>query len=172
MLARLIVSGVNQHLAHWFHPETKAALWMVEPFGFHSAMVKLHAAFINVGELPVRRHLTHVHGKIRIGHLLFQGLLRAAPAAGRVENKRIFAVAIKRRKKRNALDMVPVKVGKKNMRGNGMPVLLLHKLLAQVAETGAAKKDVRVPVPAAPTAGVLAPKALFSGWGGGLGPAH
>jgi hypothetical protein len=78
--------------------------------------------------------------------LLFQRLLQTAGAAGGVKDKRIFAVAIKRREKWDALDVVPVKVRKKYVGVDGMPILFLRKLFAQIAKSGAAVKNVNVPI--------------------------
>jgi len=44
--------------------------------------------------------------------------------------------------------VVPVKVGKKNVRVDGMAVLFVRKLFAQVSEAGAAVEDIDVPVDA------------------------
>ena len=98
---------------------------MVEPHGLHGAAFELGAAFVDVAELAVRGHLTHVHGEIWIGHLFFQRLLQTARAAGRVKDERIIAVVIQRREKRDALNVVPVKVGKKNVRVDRMAALAI-----------------------------------------------
>jgi len=120
-IARLVVRGVNNDLALGFHAEAQAALRMIEPLGVYGAMIERGAAFVDIGELAVRGHLTHVHREIGIGHLFFQRLLQAAGAAGGVEDERVVAVVIERREKWDALDVVPVEVGKKNVRvdGNG-----------------------------------------------------
>ena len=122
-IAGLIVRGVNNDLALGFHAEAQAALRMVEPHGLHGAAFKLGAAFVDGAELAVRGHVTHVHGEIWVGHLLFQRLLQAARAAGRVKDERAVAVVIQRREKRDALDVVPVKVRKKNVRVDWVAVL-------------------------------------------------
>ena len=81
-IAWLIVRGVDDDFALRFHAETQTTLWMVEPHGLHGAIFKLGAAFIDIAELAVRGHITHVDGKIWVGHLLFQRLLQPARAAG------------------------------------------------------------------------------------------
>ena len=65
-----------------------------------------------------------------------------------MKDERIVAVVIQRRKKRDALDVVPVKVRKKNVRVDWVAVPFLGKLLAQVAESGAAIENINVPVDA------------------------
>jgi len=139
---------------------------MVEPLGVDGAMVKGDTAFANVGELAVRRHLVHLDGKIGIGHLLFQRGLQAARLVGRVEDEGVIAVAIKRREKRDALNVVPVKVREKNVRGDRvfsasvlrvLRALFLDKLFAQIAKAGAAIKDINVPVDAHLNTGGIAP---------------
>src|SRR5882724_1841673 len=152
-IARLVVRGVNNDLALGFHAEAQAALRMIEPLGVYGAMIERGAAFVDIGELAVRGHLTHVHREIGIGHLFFQRLLQAAGAAGGVEDERVVAVVIERREKWDALDVVPVEVGKKNVRVDGMAVLPVYslfqgQLFAQVAKSSAAVKYVNVPVDA------------------------
>src|SRR5262249_16310031 len=56
--------------------------------------------------------------------------------------------AIERLEKRNALDVVPVKVRKENVRAERIAVHLLMQLVAQVAEAGAAVEDVETAVEA------------------------
>jgi len=166
-IAGLVVRGVDQGLALCFHAEAQAALRMIEPHGLHGAIVERGAAFVDIDELPVRRHLTHVHGEIGIGHLLFQSLLQPARAAGGVKDERIIAVVIERREKRDALDVVPVKVGEKNVRVDGLPAfaayrVFLRELFAQVSETGAAVEDIDVPVDAhLNTGGIAAVTQVF-----------
>ena len=150
-IARLVVRGVNNDLAFSFHAEAQAALRMVEPHGLDGTAFKLGAAFVDSTELAMRGHITHVDREIWVGHLLFKSLLQATGAAGRVKNERALAIVIQRREKRDALDVVPVKVREKNVRVDGMAVLsissvLLGKLFAQVAESSAAIKNVDVPI--------------------------
>ena len=147
-IAGLIVRGVNNDFALSFHAEAQTALRMVEPHGLHGAAFKLSAAFVDGAELAVRGHVTHVHGEIWVGHLFFKRLLQTARAAGRVKDERAIAIVIQRRKKRDALDVVPVKVRKKNVRVDRVAIPFLGKLLAQVAESGAAIENVNVPVDA------------------------
>jgi len=161
-IARFIVRGVNNDFALSFHAEAKAALRMVEPLGLHGTAFQLSAAFVDGAELAVRGHVTHVDREIWVGHLLFKRLLQAACAAGRVEDKRAVAVVIERREKRDSLNVVPVKVRKKNVRVDRMAVpaissVLLGELLAQVAESGAAIENINVPVDADFNTGGIAP---------------
>ena len=145
-ISRFVIRGVNNGLAFGFHAEAQAALRMVEPHGLHGAAFQRGAAFVDITELAVRGHVTHVYGEIWVGHLLFQRLLQTARAAGRVKDERALAVVIQRRKKRDALDVVPVKVRKKNVRVDGVAIPFLGEMLAQVAESGAAIKNVDVPI--------------------------
>ena len=165
-VAGFIVSGVNQHFAFGFHAETETALRMVEPHGVNGAMVKGDTAFVDIGELAVRRHLIHLDGKIGIGHLLFQSGLQAARLVGRVKDEGVIAVAIERREKRDALDVVPVKVREKNVCGDRvlsasvvcvLRGLLLDQLFAQIAEAGAAIENINVPVDTHLNTGGIAP---------------
>jgi hypothetical protein len=57
-------------------------------------------------------------------------------------------VVIKRREKRDPLDVVPVEVRKKDVCVDGVTVSLLRELFAQVAESGAAIENVNVPIDA------------------------
>ena len=68
-----------------------------------------------------------------------------------MKDERALAVVIQRREKRDALDVVPVKVREKNVRVDrvtvpAIPSVLLGKLFAQVAESSAAIKNVDVPI--------------------------
>ena len=80
-IAGLIVRGVNNDFALSFHAEAQAALRMVEPHGLHGAAFKLGAAFVDGAELAVRGHVTHIDGKVWVGHLFFKRLLQTARAA-------------------------------------------------------------------------------------------
>src|SRR5579871_1651338 len=117
---------------------------MVQPHALDRAVVKGHAAFFYAVELPVRRHLAHIHRKIRVGHLRLNRPLQTAGAVRGMEIETIVLVGVKWREKRNSLNMVPMKVGKKDMSYQGMPIGLLRKLLAQVAKARATVKYVDV----------------------------
>jgi hypothetical protein len=70
-----------------------------------------------------------------------------------VKDERAVAVVIQWLEKRDALDVVPVKVGKENMGVDWVAVLAISsvlqgELLAQIAESGATIKNVDVPVDA------------------------
>src|SRR5579859_1974887 len=132
-----VVCCVDQDLALRLQAETQAALWMVQPHGLDEAVIEWNFAFLDAIELAVGRHLIHIYRKIGIGHLLFNGSLQTPGAVGGMKEKMTFAVRIERREKRNALDMVPVEMREKYMRGNGIAVRFLHKLFAQIAEAGA-----------------------------------
>src|SRR5262249_27373026 len=110
------------------------------------ATVEFEAAGIDVAKLPASGHLIHVDRKIRIRHLLLQRPLQPARSAGRVKDERALVVVVQRSKKGNALDVVPVEVGKKNMRRQRRSAGLLLQVLAQDAEPGAAIQNVNVSV--------------------------
>ena len=74
-----------------------------------------------------------------------------------MKDERALAVVIERLKEREALDVVPVKVRKKNVRVDWVAVPFLGKLLAQVAESGAAIENINVPVDADFNTGGIAP---------------
>jgi len=86
-MAGFIVCGVDQDFAFGFHAEAETSLRMVEPFGVDGAMIKLNAAFVDIGKLAACGHLTHVDREIGIGHLLFESLLQSARAAGGVKDE-------------------------------------------------------------------------------------
>src|SRR5437016_12052438 len=93
-------------------------------------------------------HLIHIDREIGVGHLFFNGALQAARAIRGVEKKMAFAVGVKGREKWNALDVVPVEMREKDVRGNGSSVGFLHELLAEIAKAGSAIKHVDVVIQA------------------------
>src|ERR1700682_729112 len=119
-------------------------------------MIEVHAVFVDVVKLALGQHFVHVHGKVRVGHLLFNGALRPSRAVRRVKKERAVLARIKRSKKRDALNVVPVEVRQENMRGDRSAVAFLNQLLAQVKEAGAAVKDVNMPSDAPLYAGGVA----------------
>ncbi len=87
-VARFVVRGVDEHFVFGLKPEPQAPLWMVEPHALNRAIIEGGAeSFIEIHEFAVGRHFVHVHGEIRVGHLLFNRTLQAHGAAGRVEDK-------------------------------------------------------------------------------------
>ncbi len=86
-MAGLVIGGVDQDAVLGLQAETEAALRMVQPHGLHGAIVEGDAVFFDVVEVAVRGHLRHVDGKIRIGHLLFDGALQPARAVRRMEEE-------------------------------------------------------------------------------------
>jgi hypothetical protein len=140
-LAGLIVGGVNQNAFAGLHTEAEAALGMVQRHGAQGAVLHGHLAFSDVVEVAVRRHLPHVHGEIRLVHLLFQHTLQAAGAAGGVKEKPVLGVIVKRGEEGDALDVVPVKVGDEDV-GRDAGTGVVAQPFAQIAQAGAAVEDV------------------------------
>ena len=83
-IARFVIGGVNQDGVAAGDAKAEASLRVVQPHGIDYAIVKRETAFADVVKIAVSRHLGHIHRKIRIGHLIFDGRPEAATAvAGR-----------------------------------------------------------------------------------------
>src|SRR5205085_7602174 len=117
-MAGLIVGGINENALVSLNAESQASLRMVQPHGLDDAIVKCDAVFFNVIEVAMRGHLCHVDREVRIGHLLFDRALQSAAAAGRVEEEVIVRICIKRKKERDALDVVPMEMREEDVRVN------------------------------------------------------
>src|SRR6185312_3173052 len=96
----------------------------------------------------MRCHLAHVHREVRGRHLLFDRALQSSRAIRGMEEEAILLVVVQRSKKRNALDMIPMKVGKKDVRANGLACILGDQAFSQIAKAGAAVEDVHLTVDA------------------------
>ena len=158
-VSRLIVSGIDNHFIFGLNAEAEASLGMIEPHGLDNAIVECDAVFFDVIKMPVRRHLTHVHRKVRIGHLFFDGPLQSAATAGGMEEKIVVRVGIKRKEEWNALNVVPMKVRQKNVSVDGSILMLGVKLLAQITKAGAAIENIDLAVDAHFNAGGITPVA-------------
>src|SRR5580704_963621 len=89
-------------------------------------------------------HFGEAHGKVRCSHLLFQHPLQAASSARRMKMKTVLGVVIERTKKRNPLNVVPMKVGEENVGRNRTAVELMAQRLSQHPKSGAATEDVEI----------------------------
>ena len=70
----------------------------------------IDAVFLDIVEVTVRRHFTHVDRKVRVSHLLFDGSLQSPRTVGGMKNEMAFCFVVQRPEKRDSLDVVPVKV--------------------------------------------------------------
>src|SRR5581483_2121475 len=158
-VAGLVVGGVHQGARSGLQAEAEAALGMIQPHGLNGAVVERNFGFAERAELSAGGHLAHVHGKIGIGHLLLEGALQTAVAAGCVKEEPIVRVVVQRPEKGDALNVVPVKVGDKNMRLDGAGAEFAQQVLAEISKAGAAVEDVEMPVNPHLNAGGVAPVA-------------
>lgn len=145
-MAGLVVGGVNENSVVGFEAEAETSLGMIEPHGLHNAIVKFNPLFFHVVKIAMCRHLAHIDWEVGVGHLLLNGALQATSAAGGVEEKIVVGVLIKRLKEWNALDVIPVKVGEKDVGIDGGGTALGHEAFAEITESGSAIKDVNVVV--------------------------
>ncbi len=119
-VARLVVRGVRDRARGSLKAEAQAALRMVQPARRHTRA--RHADRVSpahFGKVAFGAHRRQVHRKIGIRHLRFKDALQAAGAEilG-PETVKVKAVMfrVQGRKKRDALNVVPVVVGHENMR--------------------------------------------------------
>src|SRR6266404_6152993 len=87
-----------------------------------------------------------------------------------MEEEVIIRAGVKRSEEGDALNVVPMKMGKKNVRVNGTVLVLLDQLLAQIAEAGAAVENIDLPVDADLNAGGIASVSQIFELGSGMGP--
>ena len=130
---------------------------MVQPHGLHDGVVKRDAVFLDIVKIAVRRHFRHVHREIRVRHLLFDGALQAAAAAGGVKEEVIVPALVQRPEEGDALDVVPVKMRDEDVRVDGLAAEFGAQRLAQIAEAGAAIEHVDAAVDPHLDAGGVAP---------------
>src|SRR5467141_1613878 len=70
-----------------------------------------------------------------------------------MEEEVIIRTGVKRSEERDALNVVPMEMGKKNVRVNGTVLVFLYELLSQVPEAGPAVENINLPVDADLNAG-------------------
>ena len=104
-------------------------------------IAKLNRAWLQFVEGLMCLHFADVDGKIRRRHLLIHHPLQAAVLAGRVEHEPVCGVVIKRPKKWDALDVIPMEVRNKNVRSDGAIFEFAMQLLSQRAKTSTAIED-------------------------------
>jgi hypothetical protein len=121
---------------------------MIEPHRLHYAVVEGDAILLDIVKIAMRGHLGHVYGEIRVRHLLFNRALKSASSAGRVEYELVVGTVIEGIEEGNALNVVPMKVGKENVCGDRLFTGFHGQMLAKIAEASAAIKDVHVAVDA------------------------
>src|SRR3954447_1263051 len=86
-----------------------------------------------------------------------------------MEEEVIVRAGVERSEKRNALDVVPMKMRKENVRMDGPVLVFLDQLLSQVSEPGAAVEDVNLPVDTDLNAGGIASVSQILQLGSGSG---
>jgi len=104
---------------------------MVQPAGGDSRFAYMEAISAgNVGEIATRGHRLEIHREIRVGHLRFKDALQAV-ASDKLGSKTVkvkFVLRrIERRKKRNALNVVPVVMRHQNFGFNVLIGVLIGR---------------------------------------------
>src|SRR6185312_4865520 len=118
-----------------------------------------------VVEAALRLHLAHINGEVGRRHLLFHHPLQSASAARGVERKTVFRVLVERTEKRDALNVVPVKMGDKDVCTYRLISRVALELLAQCAKSGTTVEDVEIVAQAHFDAGGVASVAQVVGLG-------
>src|SRR5207247_2974658 len=101
-------------------------------------------ASFDVVNIAASFHRAHVDGEIGVRHLVFERVLQLVRAGGGVKEKLVVFVVVERPEERDTLNMVPVKVRKKDVRVKRTVIKLVDQLFPQNAEAGAAVEDVEV----------------------------
>src|SRR5205085_8986019 len=124
--------------------EAQTPLRMIKPHtGDRNLIAYRNASLLDIIKIAFRLHLTHVHRKVGRSHLLFHYPLQTAVAAGRMKNKQILWVVIHGSEKRDALNVVPVKVGNENVGEQRAAIRFMQKLLSQGTQAGATIENVK-----------------------------
>ncbi len=172
-VAGFVVGGVDQNAFFGFEAESHASLRMIQPRGFDpGAIGHGQASIVDVVEVELRLDLVEVDGEIRRGHLFGHYLLETTRATGRVEYELAAGVFIQRPEKRHALNVVPVEMRNKNVRGERVLGELAFQFAPQHAESRAAVEDVDLISDAHFHAGGIASVAQILGLWRGRGTAH
>ena len=146
---------------------------MVQPRGLDlDAFAHGQASVLDVVEITLRLHLVKVDGKIRRSHLLGKHLLEAAGLGGGVEGELTVGTVVQGPEKWHALNVVPVEMRNKNMRGKRPVGELAFEFVPQYAEAGAAIEDVDLISQTHFDAGGIAPIAQVLGLWSGRGAAY
>src|ERR1044071_135692 len=116
---------------------------MVQPHGLNLTVIKRNSALFHGVATAMSGHIIHIDREVWIRHLLLDGALQPARPVRRVKKEAASLIRIERSKERNSLNVVPMKMGKKDVRTNGVPVGLLLDTLSQIPEPGAAIKNVK-----------------------------
>src|SRR5581483_9038545 len=173
LVARFVVRGIDEHPVLGLEAESQAALGMIQPrrldanAGFH-----IEASVFDIAELAPRAHLVKIHRKVGRLHLLRHDLFQAGLAAGRVKVKLAVGALVERAEEGDALDVIPVEVGDKNVSGKGSVTELALQFSSEHAEAGAAVKDINPVFNAHFDAGGVASVAEIFGLWSRRGPAH
>ena len=144
-VARFIVRGIHHGAGGSLKPETQAALGMVQPAGRDARARHLEMiAAADFRKFALGAHGVQVDWKIRIGHLRFKDTLQAARSqvlGPETVKMKAILFRIQRRKKRNALDVVPVVVRHENVRLVLFRLLCGFQVASQHAQSGTAIED-------------------------------
>ena len=143
-VAGLVVGGVDEHLAVALDAIPQAALGVVQAGGAQHQLVVGDAFLLDLEEVPVRPHGAHVDREVRVGHLLFQGLLHAAVVELVGVKEELVLRVVERREEGDALDVVPVVVGQEDAGLDGLLAELFFQRVAERADAGAAVEDEEV----------------------------
>src|SRR5579872_5694781 len=165
-MSGFVIRRVHDDLIIGLNAEAQAALRMVQPHRLDHAIIERDAVFFDVVEVAMRGHLAHIDGEVGVAHLLFDRALQATAAARRVKEEIIVRIGIQRSEERDALNMIPVEMGKKDVRMHRLFAVFLQQLFAQIPESGAAVEDIDLPVDTDFDAGGVAPISQVFSLGG------
>ena len=108
-----VVGGEDERPAIRFNSVSHAPLGMVQGSRPQSGSLQADRSAIQVGKVALGRHDSHIHGKVRIGHLTFNGVLQLGARPQHGMEHELVAPLVKRQEERDSLDVVPMKVGEK-----------------------------------------------------------
>ena len=180
LLAMLDIRANDEHLPISLNPETIRSAGMVMPLSGDNSVYIVDAGEVftgisNLQELEIGPHVIQLHREILRLHLDFENLPQIANRLVPAERQErdFFPGIISRRKKRKALDVVPVKVGE---RDNDLFLLVAdgEKVSAQISQSRTRVKDsdaVRIGERDLQAGGVAA-EFLKTGIADGNGPAR
>src|SRR5579872_677606 len=142
---RLVVGGIDDRASGRLEAEAEATLRMIEP-ARHDARIANREGIAagDFAELALRRHGAQIHREVRVSHLRLEDALQAVAAEEigpeAIEVKGVLR-GVKRSKKRDALNMIPMIVGDEDMRADGVLTRRGGPAVAEHAEAGAAIED-------------------------------
>ena len=117
---------------------------MVQPHAVHGDLIAhRNASLLDIVKITFGLHFTHIHRKVRRGHLLFHHPLQTAIPTGGMKNEQILRVVVHGSEKWDAMNVVPMKVGNENVGEQRAAIRFMQQLVPQRAQACATIENIK-----------------------------